>query len=640
MTITHDNKLLLSAALDLPERALANFTEWWKRVDIRHTGSTEYRLLPLVFSNIGPLISDSVAAARVKGVAKHVWLSNHRNAALGAQALDALAAAKAPCMILKGGAMISALGPEFMRSMDDCDILIPEQHAPQALAALAGAGLQAHGPPNYRTPADYRRHHGFRRPGDTVFHVDIHWRPLRNVGDDGLTQDFFAEAVACQFLGRKTLRPCFEHMLLHTIVHGTEWAAILRYDWLADAALILRGAGQGFDWDRLADTADRYRLSSIVRAALADLTGVLSVPLPAQALQRLPKGSALDRAEARWRSRDPATVPLGRHVIALQTVRRQEARLLRRSIATAGMELWREMFGPPPRALMRPDMAADADDHVIYLSGWQPWESLDPPGRWTDGALAVLAIQRAPNRPGQFLRLTGHTLQPAESKPQVIDVYSGWRRLARLSRPFSHRQTAIIRLPAAMVWREVITLRLWIRHPVSPADIGLGADTRKLGLFLRDIRSTSCIRDAVTRPLDLYRSSSDLDALFHGWSAPEPQGCWIEGNNASLLWTSPRALSPGARLIMDGDTFLEGTEPLTGRIYINGRCSADLTCPRSGPIRLTAPLLGRPREREIHVHIKLHRPHSWTMTTLATGEQKFGLRLHSVRLELDANQPP
>jgi Uncharacterised nucleotidyltransferase len=632
VAITHEHKLLLSAALDPPERAVCSFTEWWKRVDLRHTGTTEYRLLPLVFSNIGPLISDTVAAARVKGVAKHVWLSNHRNAALGAQALDALAIAKAPCMVLKGGAIMSALGSEFMRSMDDCDILIPQQHAPQALAALAGAGLQAHGPTNYLAPADYRRHHGFRRPGDTVFHVDIHWRPLRNVGADELTQEFFAEAVACQFSGRKTLRPCFEHMLLHTIVHGTEWAVTLRYDWLADAALILRGAGQGFDWDRLADTADRYRLSSIVRAALAELTEVISVPLPPQALRRLPKGSAVDRAEARWRSRDPATAPLGRHVIALQTVRRQEKRLMRRSIATAGMELWREMFGPPPRAMMRADMVADADDHVIYLSGWQPWEYLDPPGRWTDGALAVLAIQRPPNRPGQFLRLSGHILQAAESKPQVIDVYSGWRRLARLSRHLSHQQTAIIRLPAAMVWREVLTLRLWIHHPASPADLGLGADTRKLGLFLRGIRSTSCIRDAVTRPLDLRRSSSDLDVLLHGWSAPEPHGCWIEGNSASLLWTSPHALPPGARLIMDGDIVLDGREPLTGHICVNGHPSAELTCPRSGPIRLTAPLPDRPREREIHVHFKLHRSPSWTMTTLAASEQKLGLRLHSVRL--------
>ena len=328
MTITRDNKLLLSAALDDQERALCSFTEWWKRVDIRHTGTTEYRLLPLVFHNIGPLISDSVAAARVKGVAKHAWLSNHRNAALGVQALDALAAAKAPCMVLKGSAMISALDPEVMRSMDDCDILIPEQHAPHSLGALAEAGLQAQFSINYLTPTDYRRHHGLslRRPGDTAFHLDIHWRPLRNVGADELTHEFFAGGVACQFLGHKTRRPCFEHMLLQAIVHGTEWAAIRRYDWLADAALILRAAGQGFDWDRLADTAARYRLSSIIRAALADLTGVLSAPLPARALQRLPNGSALDRAEARWRSRDPATIPLGRYVIGLQTVRRQETR--------------------------------------------------------------------------------------------------------------------------------------------------------------------------------------------------------------------------------------------------------------------------------------------------------------------------
>jgi hypothetical protein len=47
--ITPDQGLLLRAALDKPEFALACFDRWWKHVDIESTGATEYRLLPLVY---------------------------------------------------------------------------------------------------------------------------------------------------------------------------------------------------------------------------------------------------------------------------------------------------------------------------------------------------------------------------------------------------------------------------------------------------------------------------------------------------------------------------------------------------------------------------------------------------------------
>ena len=77
LTVTPNQRLLLRAALDEPERALSCFTKWWNLVDIKHTGTTEYRLLPLVYNNIGRLIPDKMDAALIKGVAKHVWLSNY-----------------------------------------------------------------------------------------------------------------------------------------------------------------------------------------------------------------------------------------------------------------------------------------------------------------------------------------------------------------------------------------------------------------------------------------------------------------------------------------------------------------------------------------------------------------------------------
>ena len=191
-TLTPDQQLLLRAALDEPEPALRCFNEWWKHVEIEHTGTTEYRLLPLVYRNIGPLIADKVAAARVKGVAKHVWVSNSRKAALGAYVLDILTMANVPHAVLKGAAMMTAVHADNMRSIGDCDILIPVERAPQALAALAEVDLHAQFALSRFAASEFKRHHGVSvgRPGEQAYQLDIHWRPLRNVGADELTGQF------------------------------------------------------------------------------------------------------------------------------------------------------------------------------------------------------------------------------------------------------------------------------------------------------------------------------------------------------------------------------------------------------------------------------------------------------------------
>ena len=66
-----------------------------------------------------------------------------------------------------------------MRLMDDCDILVPVEQMPQALAALADVAITPYDVRHFTT-YDFKLLHGLslRRPAEQAYHLDIHWRTV------------------------------------------------------------------------------------------------------------------------------------------------------------------------------------------------------------------------------------------------------------------------------------------------------------------------------------------------------------------------------------------------------------------------------------------------------------------------------
>ena len=305
------------------------------------------------------------------------------------------------------------------------------------------------------------------------------------------------------------------------------------------------------------------------------------------------------------------------------------------AVVKARTRKWRCASVPAPTNLMQPAMAADADDHVMYGYGWC-WS--EPTGRWTNGPLAWLWIQRPPGREGSLLRVAGHMIARPD-EPQVVDIWSGWRRLGRLSWPAGVRSVATIRLPSALHRRDVLTLIFRIQKPIAPADIGIGEDSRQLGLFLEGIRSSPCMRDAAATPIHLHihKGSGDLGILWSGWSAPEPTGCWTDGPDAVLQWTSPRELPADARRIIQGVGFAPGGQPPRGSVFINGRRAGDLDRLhwKCGAADLSMPIGAPLMRREITVHIQLDNPRSPRELGISSDERKLGLFVQSLHIEID-----
>ncbi|WP_158744364.1 hypothetical protein [Acidisphaera sp. L21] len=117
------------------------------------------------------------------------------------------------------------------------------------------------------------------------------------------------------------------------------------------------------------------------------------------------------------------------------------------------------------------------------------WSSPEQSGRWTTGPTAELQFAApAGNGHGMVLEVRGNGLVPPGRQTQTVYVSVDDTRLAHWEigpTPAIYR----MEIPAAELARgDAVTLRLDIANPVSPKLLGLSNDTRRLGVWLQDIR--------------------------------------------------------------------------------------------------------------------------------------------------------
>jgi hypothetical protein len=565
-------RLLLRAALDPPESAVKQFAAWSQLVDLNDVVGTGYRLLPLVDQNISSRLTDSTLQRRLRGIARHAWLRNSLRLRLWSSIMDTLAERQIPFLLMKGTAMMALLGDAAaLRFVADCDLLVAAERARDAVAALLDLGLASPYLEAKRIGAgDLGLLHGigFNRPPDTEVVIDLHWRPLMEVGAEEFAWDVLQRSIVGTLLGRNVKIPEADDLFLQAVVHGTKWSDPMRYDWMIDCTFIIRLAGESFDWARLWATADRYGLVAILGEALEVLAEALPLPV-APAVWRQRSGRApvwLERREARVRQKPPLTLSRSEWlVLDRMRVRRSDV-----ALDAASPSALRSRDRVPHLLVAgrhEAEIAHSGVDGPLFVSGWSHTE---PDGRWTDGSLATLAVRARPEDGPLRLVLTSTAFVPPGQLEQRADIYVDGHFFARLhwppGLPLPHRH--VLDLSGMATGDEHVLLQFRIAHPDIPARFGINGDIRRLGIFLIGLTRFAKLPRLNDEPLVLRSGSRDLVALWHGWGTPEANGCWTEGRSAALCWDGE--LPVGSRLAVT----LTGHDPagapeILGRTYVN-----------------------------------------------------------------------
>jgi hypothetical protein len=288
--------LVLKAALSPPEEGKLAWESWRAAIDFDDIDHGSMRLLPLVYRNLGAESFDSEVAGRMKGIYRRSWTHNQMLFRRAAGAITKLSEAGIETMVLKGASLsLLAYGSAGVRPMDDVDVLVPIERRVEAVEVMRAGGWR---PEKEDVEAWARVHHSIGIAGPEGGNMDLHWFSLWQPARD---EPLWTSAVALELSGAQTLAPCPADQLLLVCVHGTPWSPLPPFRWIADAAAVIRSAGD-LDWDRLVSEAERRQLTVASAAALGYLREEFDLAVPEIVLDRLQAVPASHHERAAFRA--------------------------------------------------------------------------------------------------------------------------------------------------------------------------------------------------------------------------------------------------------------------------------------------------------------------------------------------------
>ncbi len=549
-TMGHKNVLLLKAALLDGDSALAAYAAWRATLDLNTISIGEQRLLPLLHRNLMRLGVSDPLSDRFRGIRRFYWVDNRKRMIFAREVFEAFNRAGVPFIALKGAALAACYLEDLsLRQMHDVDILVTEERLADAAAVLAEKQLLPRDLPlRYVVTSDRLRSFA---PGwafgDREKTIDLHWKALHLDRRPQADEEFWRAAREATLDGTalRVLDPADQ--LLHICAHAAQRGGAEAVNrWPADTALVIRGSPD-LSFERLVGGAARHRISAIMADALSVLADEFDLSIPRGAIASLRNAATWsERAEMRLAGQPYSrlTAP-ARMFLDFQDFRRSNhnpyngmagalAAFPKRRMGVAGIGAglvlaietglgnpgWLRRLIGRDRYRMVPDpvrlpkvgdelsLAGVAFDETPLILGWSYPELT---GRWTLGHEATIAWSVRGHEDALELHVDGHAFLHKNAPTKSIKLCLNDRQVAhwRFRIDGASPLPARIAIPAALTCnRDVLMLTFVIQSPCSPAEVGLSADPRALGLHLRSISLTKSALSAVSRKQCILSTNS------------------------------------------------------------------------------------------------------------------------------------
>src|SRR5450756_2457807 len=199
--------MLLRAALGEGETAIAAYRGWRASEKLDDTDDTVYRILPLLLATAEKAGLRDADSPRMRGAVKHIWLTNMLRLQDLAEARTALDGAGVESLLIKGGALFARTEHiAAMRAAGDYDLQVRRRDASRAIRALTqssfhGLGMRL----DLFSESDFDRdiHAVAMSKSQPNRAVDLHWRPLPGLHDQGFVEEMFTRAETAELFGQR-----------------------------------------------------------------------------------------------------------------------------------------------------------------------------------------------------------------------------------------------------------------------------------------------------------------------------------------------------------------------------------------------------------------------------------------------------
>jgi hypothetical protein len=117
---------------------------------------------------------------------------------------------------------------------------------------------------------------------------------------------------------------------------------------------------------------------------------------------------------------------------------------------------------------------------------WPGWSGAEKWGTWSDGdsALLLLALSSTPKKDLELL-IDGHAFLADKHPSQEVDVLVNGHHVDTLKYDLqTNSGVRVVKIPKALALEKngQLLIKFNFKNPISPAELGLSADARRLGL--------------------------------------------------------------------------------------------------------------------------------------------------------------
>ncbi|RXT46590.1 nucleotidyltransferase family protein [Bradyrhizobium betae] len=497
---------LFRAALGQGQTAIDAYRDWRASEPLEAADEIVYRTMPLLVATVDRAGIVDADTKRMRGVVKHVWLSNATRVRDLVEANRALESAGIDALLIKGGALF-ARDESYMakRMTGDYDLLVRRVEAPRAIEVLRQASFRSHGMKvELFSESDFDRdihaaamsRAGFSRA------IDLHWRAIFWLDDESFTEELFRTAERAKLLTHDVLIPGLAEQLAIAAMRpepADQKEMVFR---ALEVVHVLENYGNKVDWDRFRSIVTRYN-GGLFAAQLLDVVArEMPALMPDGLVEQLwrygPPGKSVEmRLRAvPWAQRTPwqqfrvaffasLRAQFKAPFRGLDWLRLPGAAIAAFDASVTHFPLFRDAI------LKRIWQQAAATTHPLRGKGvWfgQGFSIPEDEGRWTDHQFAVIDVP-IDRQPQTFavVELAVIPFLPPGIESFRFAAFTGTgevlQMIAGRNDPMPFRLTLKAKVVGTGERKIVVALRML--DVGRPMDIGHSIDHRLLGLFVK-----------------------------------------------------------------------------------------------------------------------------------------------------------